>query len=109
MTSLCSAMTTTTYGKWSLKYSMQDLGELKQYLGLVLDRVNGDLILHQAPYAKTVVKRFQHLIPTKSKRKCSTPLPPGIKLTKESKSGETAGQRDYADRFPYQSVGYCSK
>ena len=56
-------------------------------------------------HAEDVEARFNHLL-SERKRRCKvvTPLPPGIKLTKESKVAETNSQREYAEAFPYQSV-----
>ena len=52
---------------------------------------------------KDVAARFL-LFERKRRYKAETPLPPGMKLTKESKEAETNRQREYAESFPYQSV-----
>ena len=81
------------------QYAMQDLGDLQHYLA----RFSYIIRLHI--YAKDVVARFNLLL-SERKRRCKavTPLPPDLKLTKESKEAETNRQREYAKAFPYQSV-----
>lgn len=87
------------------QYAMQDMGDLKHYLGLTIERHNGQIKLHQSAYAKDVVARFNHLLSEKKRRcKATTPLPPGLKLSKDAKEEETRKQREYVDAFPYQSV-----
>ena len=85
------------------EYAMQDLGDLKHYLGITIERQEKGFKVHQKAYAEAVIDRFKHLLP-KSGRRVKTPLPPGVKLTKASKATETEKQREYAEAFPYQPV-----
>ena len=87
------------------QYAKQDLGDLQHYLGITIERSAGQIKLHQTAYAKDVVTRFNHQLSERKRRcKAATPLPPRLKLTKESKEAETNRQRGYAGAFPYQSV-----
>lgn len=92
--------------KFNTQYAMQDLGDLQHYLGLTIEkRDDGKIKLHQTAYAKDVVSRFSHLLSDRKRRnRTDTPLPPGIKLSKEAQVPETSKQRAYAQEFPYQSV-----
>ena len=78
------------------QYAMQDLGDLQHYLGITIERCEGQIKLHLTAYTKDVVVRFNHLL-LERKRWCKavTPLLPGIKLTKESKRAEINRQREY--------------
>ena len=61
--------------------------------------------LHQTAYAQDVVSRYSHLLSDKKRQnRTDTPLPPGVKLSKEAEESETTRQKEYAARFPYQSV-----
>jgi hypothetical protein len=91
--------------KFNEQYVMEDLGTLKHYLGITIDIHDDHIKLHQRSYAKEVISRFNHLISDKKRKNdVKTPLPPGIKLTKESSTSETVKQREYTKNFPYQSV-----
>lgn len=62
---------------FSVRFQMKDLGELKHFLGLEIDRTQEGIFLNQNKYAKDLLKRFGML-------KCkpiSTPLEPSRKLS----------------------------
>jgi hypothetical protein len=98
--------TAEVINKFNTQYAMQDLGDLQHYLGLTIEkRDDGTIKLHQTAYAKDVVSRFSHLLSDRKRRnRTDTPLPPGIKLSKEAQVPETSKQKAYAQEFPYQSV-----
>ena len=79
--------------KLNTEYDMQDLGDLQHSFGIVINRDDEGVRLHQKPYETKIVERFSHLLP-KSYTKVTAPLPPSIKLSKESRLTESAHQRD---------------
>ena len=42
----------------SVRFQMKELGELKHFLGLEIDRTNGGLLLCQQKYAKDLLQKF---------------------------------------------------
>jgi hypothetical protein len=92
------------------QYAIQDLGPLKQYLGITVSQQQQSMVVHQSQYAISVLERFAHLLPASSrlgedkspKREVKTPLPSGCKLSKDDR--QTPQQIRFATRFPYQHV-----
>jgi hypothetical protein len=64
----------------SWKFQMKDLGELRHFLGIQVerDRKNRTLTIHQETYLRTILHRFG----MSDCKPVSTPLPPGTKLVK---------------------------
>jgi hypothetical protein len=65
---------------------MQALGDPQHYLGLTIEKSDdGTAKLHQTAQGK---KGCGHLLSDrKSRNRTDTPLPPGIKLSKEAQAG----------------------
>jgi hypothetical protein len=108
MTLLLSVMMRVRLQKSLLSstHAMQDIGDLQHYLGLTIEKRDyGTIKLHQTACAKDMMSRFSHLLSDRKRmNRTDTPLPPGIKLSKEAQMPETSKQKAYAQEFPYQSV-----
>ena len=92
----CPRMLADTKRKLSAQFHMEDLGEIKYILGMMVkrDRQAGTLSIDQRSYLEGVLQRF-------GMEKCnpvSTPLEPGKQL------GKTADEEDGVDTRRYQEI-----
>ena len=64
------------------QYTMQDMGDLENFLGITIVRDKNIIKLHQTAYARDVVSRYSHLLSDRKRRnRTDTPLTPGVKLS----------------------------
>ncbi|KAE8662552.1 hypothetical protein F3Y22_tig00113302pilonHSYRG00055 [Hibiscus syriacus] len=63
-------------GELSVRFQMKELGQLKHFLGLEVDRTHEGIFLCQQKYAKDLLKRFGML----ECKSTSTPMEPNIKM-----------------------------
>ncbi|KAE8724613.1 tir-nbs resistance protein [Hibiscus syriacus] len=76
----------------SVRFQMKELGQLKHFLGLEVDRTHEGILLCQQKYAKDLLKRFGML----ECKSTSTPMEPNIKIWCDESKGEDC-----------KLVGYC--
>jgi hypothetical protein len=85
------------------RFEMKDLGELRHYLGMTIERNGSESIkVHQADYARTVVKKYQRYLKAGNRHRATVPMTRDMKLTRDEK--RTAKQQAYVDSFPYQEL-----
>jgi hypothetical protein len=85
------------------RFEMKDLGELRHYLGMTIERNGREYIkVHQADYASTLVKRYRRYLKAGTRHRATVPMTRDLKLTREEK--RTAKQQEYVDAFPYQEL-----
>jgi hypothetical protein len=82
---------------------MKDLGELRYYLCMTIDRNGREYIkVHQADYARTLVKRYRRYLKAGTRHRATVPMTRDLKLTREEH--QTAKQQEYVDAFRYQEL-----
>ncbi len=65
------------------RFEMKDLGELRHYLGMTIERNGSEFIkVHQADYARTVVKRYQRYLKAGNRHRATVPMTRDMKLWK---------------------------
>ncbi len=68
------------------RFEMKDLGEVRYYLGMTIERNCSDSIkVHQADYARTVIKRYQRYLKAGNRHRDTIPM------TRDMKNGEATG------------------
>jgi hypothetical protein len=88
--------------QFSKKFEMKDLGELKHYLGMQIERDGiASLKIHQADYARKVIKKYRKYLKD-GRYKAKIPMAREIKLSKDEEM--TEDQLDYVRAFPYQEI-----
>ena len=65
-----------TRENFSVRFQMKELGELKHFLGLEVERTNEGLFLGQQKYAKDLLQRYEML----DCKPISTPMDPNVRL-----------------------------
>ncbi|KAJ9707429.1 hypothetical protein PVL29_002449 [Vitis rotundifolia] len=60
----------------SVRFEMKELGQLKHFLGLEVDRTHEGIFLYQQKYAKDLLKKFRML----EYKPISTPMEPNAKM-----------------------------
>ncbi len=64
------------------RFEMKDLGELRHYLGMTIERNGSESIkVHQADYARTVVKKYQRYLKVGNRHRTTVPMTRDLKLT----------------------------
>ncbi|KAE8679378.1 hypothetical protein F3Y22_tig00111402pilonHSYRG01323 [Hibiscus syriacus] len=88
----------------SVRFQMKELGQLKHFLGLEVDRTHEGIFLCQQKYAKDLLKRFGML----ECKSTSTPMEPNIKMcAHEGKDLEDATMYRQLVGEDCKLVGYC--
>ncbi|KAE8684131.1 PLAC8 family protein [Hibiscus syriacus] len=88
----------------SVRFQMKELGQLKHFLGLEVDRTHEGIFLCQQKYAKDLLKRFGML----ECKSTSTPIEPNIKMcAHEGKDLEDATMYRQLVGEDCKLVGYC--
>ena len=66
------------------RFEMKDLGELRHYLGMTIERNGGESIkVHQADYARKLVKKYQRYLKAGTRHRATVPMTRDMKLTRE--------------------------
>ena len=89
--------------EFSQQFKMKDLGELKNYLGMQVERDgNKSIKIHQAEYARKTVQKYQRYLKISRRHKSVVPMSRDMKLTRTEDMTET--QEEFVSKFPYQEV-----
>ena len=85
------------------RFEMKDLGELRHYLGMTIERNGRESIkVHQADYARKLVEKYQRYLKAGTRHHATVPMTRDMKLTREEQ--RTPKQQAYVDSFPYQEL-----
>lgn len=94
-----SSLITEAVSMISKRYEIKDLGEIHYAVGVKLDRKrNGALQLTQRAYIESTLKKYMQEC-----RGASTPLDPGIKISKKDCLG-THEEKEEMSRVPYREL-----
>ncbi len=67
------------------RFEMKDLGELRHYLGMTIERNGREYIkVHQADYARILVKRYQRYLKAGTRHRATVSMTRDLKLTREN-------------------------
>ncbi len=85
------------------RFEMKDLGELRHYLGMTIERDGHESIkIHQMDYARSVVRKYRRYLKVAKRHRATVPMTRDLKLTREEE--RTPKQQEYVDSFPYQEL-----
>jgi len=90
--------------EFTMRYEMNDLGELKFYSGMKIIRTKKYITADQERYTLDTLQKYEYLLRGLENKNYNTPIERDLKLRKFEANSTTPKQEDYVSRFPYHNI-----